>query len=109
MRVVKEIIEMVSSLGLLDFFPFLRTVDFCTKRKAMEIYRKVMYIWGDVVKERRSERTRGGGSNADSSSGGDFLDVLLDHALPDDQICMTIMVRANLLLIMCYFELKNYH
>ncbi|KAI3458187.1 hypothetical protein Pfo_014850, partial [Paulownia fortunei] len=83
---VNEIIEMVSSLGLSDLFPILKMVDFLSKEKGLEIYRKIMYIWGEMVKERRSARR-----DDNAVSARDFLDVLLENALPDDQICIVIM------------------
>ncbi|KAK6132128.1 hypothetical protein DH2020_034119 [Rehmannia glutinosa] len=87
---VNEIIEMVSGLGLSDLFPSLKIIDFRSKVKALEIYRKMMYVWGDTVKERRLARRVGDG-DCNAISGRDFLDVLLEYDLPDDQICITVM------------------
>ncbi|KAL8049711.1 hypothetical protein ABFX02_06G037100 [Erythranthe guttata] len=89
--VVREIIDLVSSsVGLSDLFPVLRKLNLpSTKRKAMEIHGKIMYIWEDIVKERRSEKRDRG--LVDANSGGDFLDVMIENGFPDDQICNVTM------------------
>lgn len=84
---VNRIVEMVSSLGLSDLFSIMKMVDFHTARKGVEIYRKIMCVWGDMVQERRGRRD----NNAISAR--DFLDILLaDNTLSDDQICILFMV-----------------
>lgn len=102
---VDEIIGMISSsLGLSDLFPIMRPMlDFGTERQATEIYRKIVYIWEDMVQERISERRDDHRlANAATSStppARDFLDVLIDNALPDDRICMVIMVWPFLMIL----------
>ncbi|KAL7109100.1 hypothetical protein ACP275_06G154000 [Erythranthe tilingii] len=79
---VHEIVDMVSSsVGLSDLFPFMRFLDFRSGKKAMEIHKKMMHMWGDMVKERRSHRV-----HDVNYSARDFLDVLIDNSLTDDQI-----------------------
>ncbi|KAG8381366.1 hypothetical protein BUALT_Bualt06G0114800 [Buddleja alternifolia] len=81
-----EIIEMVSAPGLADLFPVLKGIDFWNNKKGLEIYRKIMYIWEDMVKEKRVRRD----NNATSTR--DYLDVLLENKLPDEQINFALMV-----------------
>lgn len=86
---VQEIIETVSSsLGLFDLFPILRKLDCGTKGKATELCRKITRVWEDIIEERRSSANY----NSSSSTPRDFLDALLENAVPDRQICMIVMV-----------------
>ncbi|KAL8544484.1 hypothetical protein ACS0TY_004881 [Phlomoides rotata] len=82
--VSNEIVEMVSSLGLSDFFPSLDIVDFLTVRKGAKMREKLLSVWGGMVAERRAER--------DNSVAGDFLDgIFAEISFSDDQICMLFM------------------
>ncbi|KAL3838860.1 hypothetical protein ACJIZ3_023451 [Penstemon smallii] len=81
---INEIVEAVASPGLTDLFPILRSVDFWSKRNAMVLHRKVMYVWKDIIDERRSIRHE----NNRNISTRDFLDVLLENAFLDDQISL---------------------
>ncbi|KAK6159754.1 hypothetical protein DH2020_003135 [Rehmannia glutinosa] len=80
----EKIIEKVSSFGLTDVFPMLKGVDFWSKRKAMDIYRNINFIWEYIIKERRSLATNDGSINRNSTK--DLLDVLNGHGFPVDQI-----------------------
>ncbi|KAL0452613.1 UNVERIFIED_CONTAM: putative (S)-N-methylcoclaurine 3'-hydroxylase isozyme 2 [Sesamum latifolium] len=83
---VNEIGKMMTTPGLVDLFPVLRRVDFWRKREGKILHRKVMCLWEDILKERRS---RNGSSD---HSAPDFSDVLLENAFPDDHICFVLMV-----------------
>ncbi|KAL0452611.1 UNVERIFIED_CONTAM: putative (S)-N-methylcoclaurine 3'-hydroxylase isozyme 2 [Sesamum latifolium] len=82
---VNEIGKMMTTPGLVDLFPVLRRVDFWRKIEGKILHGKVMCLWEDILKERRS---RNGSSD---HSAGDFLDVLLENAFPDDHICFVLM------------------
>ncbi|KAK4479998.1 hypothetical protein RD792_013055 [Penstemon davidsonii] len=85
---INEIVEAVASPGLTDLFPILRSVDFWSKRNAMVLHRKVMYVWKDIIDERRSIRRE----NNSNISTRDFLDVLVENAFLDDQISLLFTV-----------------
>ncbi|KAL0403021.1 UNVERIFIED_CONTAM: putative (S)-N-methylcoclaurine 3'-hydroxylase isozyme 2 [Sesamum radiatum] len=81
---VDEIGEIITTPALADLFPVLRRVDFWRKRDGKILQRKVMCLWGDILKERRSR-------NGSADNARDFLDVLLENAFPDDLICFILM------------------
>lgn len=83
---VDEIVEMAAAPGLVDMFPVLKRVDFWSKRDGKILQRKVMRVWEDIVKERRS---RNGSINHNAR---DFLDVLVENAFPDDHISVILTV-----------------
>ncbi|KAK6155763.1 hypothetical protein DH2020_010011 [Rehmannia glutinosa] len=81
----EEIIDKATSFGLTDVFPMLKGVDFWSKRKAMDIYRNINFIWEDIIKERRSLATDDD-ANIPNNSTKDLLDVLNGYGFPVDQI-----------------------
>ncbi|KAK6150823.1 hypothetical protein DH2020_015755 [Rehmannia glutinosa] len=81
MALVNEVIEKTTTLGLVDFLPILKGIDFWSKGKAMDLYRKIKLIWGDIINERKSM----GRKNLSSTQ--DFLDIVLaDSTFSEDQI-----------------------
>ncbi|KAG8381362.1 hypothetical protein BUALT_Bualt06G0114400 [Buddleja alternifolia] len=82
---VNKIIDKCSPFGLADVFPVLKGLDFWGRRKAMDIYRGIELIWGDVINERRGRRR-----DVDHDSGQDFLDVLLGTEFADHQILILL-------------------
>ncbi|KAK6132129.1 hypothetical protein DH2020_034120 [Rehmannia glutinosa] len=85
----EEIIDKATSFGLTDVFPMLKGVDFWSKRKAMDIYRNINFIWEDIIKERRSLATDDDDAiNRDSTK--DLLDVLNGYGFPVDQIAILL-------------------
>ncbi|KAL0452615.1 UNVERIFIED_CONTAM: putative (S)-N-methylcoclaurine 3'-hydroxylase isozyme 2 [Sesamum latifolium] len=83
---VNEIGKMMTTPGLVDLFPVLRRVDFWRKIEGKILHGKVMCLWEDILKERRSRN-----GSADHNA-PDFLDVLLENAFPDDHMCFVLMV-----------------
>ncbi|KAL3640877.1 hypothetical protein CASFOL_015845 [Castilleja foliolosa] len=84
MSVTNEMIENNLTLHLVDFFMVLKGVDFWTKRKAMDQYRKLKRTWGGIIKERKSM------GREDSTE--DFLHAVLgDSTFTEDQIRSTLM------------------
>ncbi|KAL0351867.1 UNVERIFIED_CONTAM: putative (S)-N-methylcoclaurine 3'-hydroxylase isozyme 2 [Sesamum calycinum] len=89
MGLVNEVIEKTTTLGLVDFLPVLRWVDFRSKRKAMDMYRKIKLTWGSIILERRSSK---GSDHESSSDSQDFLDIVLaDNSFSEDQIANALM------------------
>ncbi|KAH6820743.1 hypothetical protein C2S53_005926 [Perilla frutescens var. hirtella] len=84
MEVMNAVIEKTLTFGLVDYLSILKGLDFWSKEKAMDIHRMIkLILWGDIIRARRSARRAGDGS----SSGRDFLDVVVDDAtFSDDQI-----------------------
>ncbi|KAK4436409.1 putative (S)-N-methylcoclaurine 3'-hydroxylase isozyme 2 [Sesamum alatum] len=86
---VGEIMAMAAAPGLVDIFPVLKRVDFWTKRGGKILQRKVMCVWEDILKERRSR------NGSIDHNARDFLDVLVDNAFPDDHILLVLMVSST--------------
>ncbi|KAK4436406.1 putative (S)-N-methylcoclaurine 3'-hydroxylase isozyme 2 [Sesamum alatum] len=86
MDLVKEFVGMAASPGLVDIFPVLKRVDFWTKRRGEILQQKVMCVWEDILKERRSR------NGSIDHNARDFLDVLVQNAFSDDHICFVLMV-----------------
>ncbi|KAI3464953.1 hypothetical protein Pfo_021616 [Paulownia fortunei] len=81
MALMNEVIEKTTTLGLVDFLPILKGIDFWSKGKATDMYRKIKLTWGDIIHERRSV------GRDNSSSAQDFLDIVLaDSTFSEDQI-----------------------
>ncbi|KAK4429261.1 Corytuberine synthase [Sesamum alatum] len=94
MGLVNEVIEKTTTLGLVDFLPVLRWVDFWSKGKAMDMYRKIKLTWGGIIQERRS--SKGSDDHNPSSDRQDFLDIVLaDSSFSEDQIGNALMVRNS--------------
>ncbi|KAI3464954.1 hypothetical protein Pfo_021617 [Paulownia fortunei] len=86
MALVNDVIEKTITLGLVDFLPILKGLDFWSKGKAMDMHRKIKLIWGNIIHERRSV----GRDNPNSTK--DFLDmVLADSTFSEDQIGNALM------------------
>ncbi|KAI3464947.1 hypothetical protein Pfo_021610 [Paulownia fortunei] len=86
MALVNEVIEKTTTLGLVDFLPILKGIDFWSKGKATDIYRKIKLTWGDIIHERRSV----GRDNPSSTQ--NFLDIVLaDSTFSEDQIGNALM------------------
>ncbi|KAG8377797.1 hypothetical protein BUALT_Bualt08G0071000 [Buddleja alternifolia] len=87
MDFVNEVIEKAITLSLVDFLPILKGIDFWSKRKAMDINRRIKLIWGQIIDERRSK-----GRDNPNNSTQDFLEtVLAGGALSEDQIGNALM------------------
>ncbi|KAK6118852.1 hypothetical protein DH2020_047406 [Rehmannia glutinosa] len=54
MALVNEVIEKTTTLGLVDFLPILKGIDFWSKGMAMDMYRKIKRAWGNIIDERKS-------------------------------------------------------
>ncbi|KAK6156571.1 hypothetical protein DH2020_010819 [Rehmannia glutinosa] len=54
MALVNEVIEKTTTLGLVDFLPILKGMDFWSKSKAMDLHRKIKQTWGNIIDERKS-------------------------------------------------------
>ncbi|CAI0546964.1 unnamed protein product [Linum tenue] len=79
---IQRLIELGASPDLADFFPVLKNLDpQGLRRKSTRCCDEIFSIWHPYVKERRELRLR-------ERSGGaeDFLDILLENGLDDDQI-----------------------
>ncbi|CAA0838161.1 cytochrome P450- family 76- subfamily C-polypeptide 7 [Striga hermonthica] len=87
LRWVNEVIEKTMTLGVVDFLPILKSVDFWSKRKAMDMYREIKRTWGGIIDERKSMR----GENVVQVT-EDFLDIALsDSTFSEDQIGNALM------------------
>ncbi|KAK6131178.1 hypothetical protein DH2020_035079 [Rehmannia glutinosa] len=81
MALVNEVIEKTTTLGLVDFLPILKGIDFWSKKKAMDMYQKIQQTWGGIIDERKSM------GRENLSSTPDFLDIVLaDNTFSKDQI-----------------------
>ncbi|KAK6136528.1 hypothetical protein DH2020_029724 [Rehmannia glutinosa] len=81
MALVNEVIEKTTTLGLVDFLPILKGMDFWSKAKAMDLHRKIKQTWGNIIVERKSM------GRVNLSSTQDFLDIVLaDSSFSEDQI-----------------------
>ncbi|KAK6115350.1 hypothetical protein DH2020_007619 [Rehmannia glutinosa] len=81
MALVNEVIEKTTTLGLVDFLPILKGIDFWSKKKAMDMYQKIQQTWGGIIDERKSMERE------NLSSTPDFLDIVLaDSTFSKDQI-----------------------
>ncbi|KAK6128123.1 hypothetical protein DH2020_038137 [Rehmannia glutinosa] len=81
MALVNEVIEKTTTLGLVDFLPILKGIDFWSKKKAMDMYQKIQQTWGGIIDERKSM------GHENLSSTPDFLDIVLaDSTFSKDQI-----------------------
>ncbi|KAI3465046.1 hypothetical protein Pfo_021709 [Paulownia fortunei] len=86
MALVNEVIEKTTTFGLVDFLPILKGIDFWSKGKAMDVYRKIKLTWGDIIHERRSVR------RDNPSATQDFLNIVLaDNTFSEDQIGNALM------------------
>ncbi|KAK6115349.1 hypothetical protein DH2020_007618 [Rehmannia glutinosa] len=54
MALVNEVIEKTTTLGLVDFLPILKGIDFWSKKKAIDMYQKIQQTWGGIIDERKS-------------------------------------------------------
>ncbi|PIM98731.1 Cytochrome P450 CYP2 subfamily [Handroanthus impetiginosus] len=87
MALVNEVIEKTTTLGSVDFLPILKGIDFWSKGKAMNMYRKIKLTWGHIINERRISN---GHDNPRSTQ--DFLDIVLaDGTFSEDQIGNVLM------------------
>ncbi|KAK6153493.1 hypothetical protein DH2020_013132 [Rehmannia glutinosa] len=89
MALVNEVIEKTTTLGLVDFLPILKGIDFWSKKKAMDMYQKIQQTWGGIIDERKSM------GHENLSSTPDFLDIVLaDSTFSKDQIGNALIVRT---------------
>ncbi|GER30050.1 cytochrome P450 superfamily protein [Striga asiatica] len=87
LRWVNEVIEKTMTLGVVDFLPILKSVDFWSKRKAMDICCKIKRTWGGIIDERKSMRIEN-----EVQVTEDFLDIVLSNStFSEDQIGNTLM------------------
>ncbi|KAK6155760.1 hypothetical protein DH2020_010008 [Rehmannia glutinosa] len=86
-RFINKLVEGGTTFGVTDVFPVLKWVDFWSKGLTTFIFREISFIWGEIVKERRMGYHDD--ANYDNST-KDFLDVLNEHGLSDDQIAILL-------------------
>ncbi|PIM98733.1 Cytochrome P450 CYP2 subfamily [Handroanthus impetiginosus] len=87
MALANELIEKTTNLGLVDFLPSLKVIDFWSKGKAMDMHRKIRLTWGDIINERRTSAKH---NNPNSTK--DFLDIVIaDGTYSEDQISNALM------------------
>ncbi|XP_075484883.1 putative (S)-N-methylcoclaurine 3'-hydroxylase isozyme 2 [Primulina tabacum] len=79
-----EIVVKAAVPGFGDLFPLLKSLDFCSKRNGIDLYRKSKSVWEEIIKERRN--LRNGNDNNGVSWGQSFIDVLIDNSFLDDEI-----------------------
>ncbi|KAK6135306.1 hypothetical protein DH2020_030948 [Rehmannia glutinosa] len=89
MRFINKLVEGGTTFGVTDVFPVLKWVDFWSKGLTTYIFREICFIWGEIVKERRMGYHDD--ANYDNST-KDFLDVLNEYGLSDDQIGILLTV-----------------
>ncbi|GFP98424.1 (s)-n-methylcoclaurine 3'-hydroxylase isozyme 2 [Phtheirospermum japonicum] len=90
MDLIDEVIEKTTTLGVVDFLPILKGIDFWIKGKAMDIHEIIKRTWGGIINERKTT-----GRDNMTSSTQDFLDVVLDAGTySEDQIGNALIVRT---------------
>ncbi|MCL7041124.1 hypothetical protein MKW94_029522, partial [Papaver nudicaule] len=81
-----RMLELGNSTNLADYFPFLGNLDLLGQRKDVaDCLQGVYDIWGAILKERKIAKQRS------SDTKNDFVDVLLDAGLDDQQINSLLM------------------
>ncbi|XP_015896293.3 (S)-N-methylcoclaurine 3'-hydroxylase isozyme 1 [Ziziphus jujuba] len=83
-RLVRNVVELVSTPNISDIYPLLAPLDIQgLRKKALEQHEKSNKMWKEIIKERKEIRKSRIG---DSTHQHDLLDAIINKGCPDDQV-----------------------
>ena len=86
-RLVRILLETMTGPNISDIFPILAPLDLQgSRKKAMELHNKTSKMWEPIINQRKEMRKSSSTATDRASTHDDFLDALIDHDYPKDQL-----------------------